>query len=229
MSIANPRNRSFKSLAISKTLHCDSSVRWKVASDLRFRVAISEAETPSFSGISGKLAPSTWKSVAIVIVRFWCAKDKPPKNKDFLSLPNPWNTWKRREHAQKSKQNPRKCCKNLCGASRFCTGGGGAVGSRSKHNISRTHPSRDVIFFGQILAQKMPEIISVHDVWEPWKQALLASRDVIILVAWFSRRKFEWFVRIGLTRYKNRGFDCEWFARIDSRESSCESPVPLRW
>ena len=27
---------------------------------------------------------------------------------------------------------------------------------------------------------KTPEIISVHDVWEPWKQALLASRDVII-------------------------------------------------
>ena len=28
--------------------------------------------------------------------------------------------------------------------------------------------------------QKTPEMISVHDVWEPWKQALLASRDVII-------------------------------------------------
>ena len=34
-------------------------MRWKVASDLRFRVAISEAETPSFRGISGDLAPST--------------------------------------------------------------------------------------------------------------------------------------------------------------------------
>ena len=33
--------------------------------------------------------------------------------------------------------------------------------------ISRTHPSRDVIFFGQILAKKTPETISVHDVWEP--------------------------------------------------------------
>ena len=41
--------------------------------------------------------------------------------------------------------------------------------------LSRNCP-RDVIFFGQ----KTPEIISVHDVWEPWKQALLASRDVII-------------------------------------------------
>ena len=43
-----------------------------------------------------------------------------------------------------------------------------------------------------------------------------------------ANRKFEWFVRIVLTRYKNRGFNCEWFARIDSRESGCESPVPLR-
>ena len=32
----------------------------------------------------------------------------------------------------------------------------------------------------QILAKKTPEFISVHDVWEPLKQALLASRDVII-------------------------------------------------
>ena len=55
-------------------LHCDLRVRWKVASDLRFRVAISEPETPSFSRISGDLAPSTRKSLAIAIVRFWCAK-----------------------------------------------------------------------------------------------------------------------------------------------------------
>ena len=33
--------------------------------------------------------------------------------------------------------------------------------------VSRTHPSRDVIFFGQISAKKTPEIISVHDVWKP--------------------------------------------------------------
>ena len=49
-------------------------VRWKVASDLRFRAAISEPKTPSFCGISGDLAPSTRKSLAIAIVRFWCAK-----------------------------------------------------------------------------------------------------------------------------------------------------------
>ena len=29
-------------------LHCDLRVRWKVASDLRFRAAISEPETPFF-------------------------------------------------------------------------------------------------------------------------------------------------------------------------------------
>ena len=55
-------------------LHCDLSVRWKVASDLRFRAAISEPKTPSFCGISGDLGQSTRKSLAIAIVRFWCAK-----------------------------------------------------------------------------------------------------------------------------------------------------------
>ena len=55
-------------------MHCDSRVRWKVASDLRFRAAISEPKTPSFCGISGDLAQSTRKSLAIAIVRFWCAK-----------------------------------------------------------------------------------------------------------------------------------------------------------
>ena len=55
-------------------------MRWKVASDLRFRAAISEPRTPSFCGISGDLAPSTRKSLAIAIVRFWCAKVRS----DFL-------------------------------------------------------------------------------------------------------------------------------------------------
>ena len=49
-------------------------MRWKVASDLRFRAAISEPKTPSFCGIYGDLAPSTRKSLAIAIVRFWCTK-----------------------------------------------------------------------------------------------------------------------------------------------------------
>ena len=55
-------------------LHCDLRVRWKVASDLRFRAAISEPKTPFFCGISGDLAQSTRKSLAIAIVRFWCTK-----------------------------------------------------------------------------------------------------------------------------------------------------------
>ena len=55
--------------------HCDLRVRWKVASDLRFRAAISGPKTPSFCGISGDLAQSTRKSLAIAIVRFWCAKE----------------------------------------------------------------------------------------------------------------------------------------------------------
>ena len=54
--------------------HCDLRVRWKVASNLRFRAAISEPKAPSFCRISGDLAPSTRKSLAIAIVRFWCAK-----------------------------------------------------------------------------------------------------------------------------------------------------------
>ena len=55
-------------------MHCDLRVPWKVASDLRFRAAISEPKTPSFCGIAGDLAPSTRRSLAIAIVRFWCAK-----------------------------------------------------------------------------------------------------------------------------------------------------------
>ena len=57
-------------------LHCDLRVRWKVASDLRFRAAISGPKTPSFCRIYGDLAPSTWESLGIAIVRFWCAKVK---------------------------------------------------------------------------------------------------------------------------------------------------------
>ena len=43
-------------------------------------------------------------------------------------------------------------------------------------SIGRKHPSRDVIFSGQ----KMPKNITSHDVREPLKQALSASRDVMI-------------------------------------------------
>ena len=74
MPIADPKNRSdFR----NKRKQCCIAilwVRWKVASDLRFRAAISEPKTPSFCRISGDLAPSTRESPAIAIVRFWCAK-----------------------------------------------------------------------------------------------------------------------------------------------------------
>ena len=52
-----------------------------------------------------------------------------------------------------------------------------------------------------------------------WSAFVCVCSHLLILVAWF--------VRIGLMCYQNRGFNCEWFARIDSRESRCESPVPL--
>ena len=72
MPIADPRNCS--DIRDKRMLHCDLKVRLKVASDLRFRAAISDVKTPSFCRIPGDLAPSTRKSLAIAIVRFWCAK-----------------------------------------------------------------------------------------------------------------------------------------------------------
>ena len=54
--------------------------------------------------------------------------------------------------------------------------------------FGRKHPSRDVIFSGQNLAKRMPKIISLHDVPEPLKQALLASRDVLQILAKFAAR-----------------------------------------
>ena len=64
--------------AISETRESNAALRFKGAmekpSDLRFRAAISEPKTPSFCGISSGLAPSKRKSLAIAIVRFWCAK-----------------------------------------------------------------------------------------------------------------------------------------------------------
>ena len=65
MPIADPRNRARFPRQETAMMHCDLRVRWKVASDLRFRAAISEPKTPSFCGISGDLAPSTRKSLAI--------------------------------------------------------------------------------------------------------------------------------------------------------------------
>ena len=68
-------------------LHCDLRVRWKVASDLRFWAASSEPKTPCFCGISGDLTPSMRKSLAIAIVRFWCAKMRSFSDKGKHALP----------------------------------------------------------------------------------------------------------------------------------------------
>ena len=69
MPIADPRNRCDFGRQDKAMLHCDLRVRWKIASDLRFRAAISEPKTHSFCG-----GFSMRKSLAIAIVRFWCAK-----------------------------------------------------------------------------------------------------------------------------------------------------------
>ena len=55
-------------------LHCDLRMRWKVASDLRFRTAISEPKTLLSAGFLAIWLRKTQKSLAIAIVRFWCAK-----------------------------------------------------------------------------------------------------------------------------------------------------------
>ena len=80
MPIADPRKSQRFPKQEKAMLHCDLRVRWKVASDLRFRAAISAPKTPFFCGISGDLAPSTRKSQAIAMVRFWCAKDSGKQN-----------------------------------------------------------------------------------------------------------------------------------------------------
>ena len=69
-------------------------------------------------------------------------------------------------------------------------------------------------------------------------QIVVSSISGVIRANRFARfARIGWFAQIGtssnslrtgLTRYKNWGCNCEWFARIDSRESRCEPPVPLR-
>ena len=65
MPIADPRNRARFPRQETAMMHCDLRVRWKVASDLRFRAAISEPKTPSCCRISGDVAKSTRKSLAL--------------------------------------------------------------------------------------------------------------------------------------------------------------------
>ena len=75
LPITDPRNSSdFRDKRIKAMLHYDVRVRWKVASDLRFRAAISEPKTPLSAGILAIWLRQRGKSLAIAIVRFWCAK-----------------------------------------------------------------------------------------------------------------------------------------------------------
>ena len=103
-------------------LHCDLRMRWKVASDLRFRAAMSEPKTPSFCRISGKLPPSTRKSLAIASVRFWCAKfflanesreDPPIKQGCFTCTGAPESFEDKGKTLKKRKLLPRKASKEV--------------------------------------------------------------------------------------------------------------------
>ena len=81
--------------AISETRESSAALRfegvqWKVASDLRFGVAVFEPKTPSFCRISGDLAPSTRKSLAIAIVQFWCAKRRMVRKSRPKTVGNRW-------------------------------------------------------------------------------------------------------------------------------------------
>ena len=71
-------SRTPEIVAISETRESNAALRFKgameIASDLRFGVAISKPKTHCFCRKSGDLTPSTRKSPAIAMVRFWCAK-----------------------------------------------------------------------------------------------------------------------------------------------------------
>ena len=55
-------------------VHCDLRVRWKVAGDFAISSSHVRAQNPLFLRNFWRLAPSTRKSLAIAIVRFWCTK-----------------------------------------------------------------------------------------------------------------------------------------------------------
>ena len=72
------------------------------------------------------------------------------------------------------------------------------------------HPSRDAMFFGQKMPRKIARIGHKHDVFEPLKQALLASRDVMIsrqIIGSKLQRVFT-LVRVG---FWQNGFFAEFF------------------
>ena len=64
--------------AISEIRDRNAALRFKVAMVIRLRfaiwAAISPAKPTSFCGVSGELAPSTWKWPVIAVLRFCYAK-----------------------------------------------------------------------------------------------------------------------------------------------------------
>ena len=56
----------------------------------------------------------------------------------------------------------------------------GSVAGRGVLKFNRKHPSSDAILFGPQMPCKTPQIITLCEVLEPFKQTLWASRDVII-------------------------------------------------
>ena len=57
-------------------LHCDLRVRWKVASDLRFRAAISEPKTPFFLRDFWRFGPVNADIASDCDCAIWCAKHR---------------------------------------------------------------------------------------------------------------------------------------------------------
>ena len=75
--IADPRNcsdfRDKRKQCCTTIQRCDG----KSLAICDFGLRLSPKPLNSFCGISGDLAPSTERSLAIAIVRFWCAKSRP--------------------------------------------------------------------------------------------------------------------------------------------------------
>ena len=56
--------------------------------------------------------PGSGITLSFLSLFFGKLQGKPPKNKDLLSLPHPWNPWKRRERRSKKQGMPRRGKKN---------------------------------------------------------------------------------------------------------------------
>ena len=109
-------------------LHCDLRVRWKVAIPFAISGCDFWAKTPFFCRISVDLAPSARKSLAIAIVRFWCAKQKKTPQTKKSEFPSPGGSGVSREVGQKFKD-----CKHRNSTSRELPSGGPDTNSGQYH------------------------------------------------------------------------------------------------